>query len=80
MSKKGSGYSIGKEEKMKYTLGKEDLEKIAKGAIIAVGGALLTYLTNILTQVNFGDFTGIAVAVGGIIINTCWKVLDGVKK
>jgi len=69
----------GKEEKMKYGLGKEDLQKILKGLCIALGGALLTYLSSIIGQIDFGIYTPIVVAVGSVIINTCVKILDGVK-
>jgi hypothetical protein len=65
---------------MKYGLGKQDLEKILKGLVIALGGALLTYVADIITKINFGDLTPVIVALGGVILNICWKLLDGVKK
>lgn len=64
----------------KYTLGQEDLLAIAKGAAIAVGGALLTYLATVVGQVDFGTWTPLVVAVAGILINAGRKVLDGESK
>ena len=53
----------------KFTFTKENLIKIAKGAGIAVGGALLTYLTQYISSTDFGQWTPVVVALGGIIIN-----------
>lgn len=56
-------------EKMKYTFTKENLIKIAKGAGIAVGGALLVYVAEILPQVDFGVWTPLVGALSAILIN-----------
>ncbi len=47
----------------------ESLKKIAKGALIAMGGALCAYLLQISATIDFGAYTGIVVAVFSIIIN-----------
>ena len=52
-----------------FTLTKENLIKIAKGAGIAVGGALLTYLAQFISSTDFGIYTPVVVALGGILIN-----------
>jgi hypothetical protein len=52
---------------MKFT--KENLVKIAKGAGIAIGGALLAYVAELLPNVDFGQWTPLVVALGGILIN-----------
>lgn len=52
-----------------FTLTKENLIKIARGAGIAMGGALLTYLTTFISETDFGIYTPLVVAMGGIIIN-----------
>jgi hypothetical protein len=57
----------------RYKLNKTDGLKIAKGACIAVGGALCTYLLQVITQVDFGQYTEITVALGGILINSLYK-------
>jgi hypothetical protein len=54
---------------MKYKLDKENLVKIAKGAGIAIGGALITYLAELLPSVDFGVYTPLVVALGGVLIN-----------
>jgi len=54
---------------MKYTLTKENLVKIAKGAGIALGGALLVYVAEVLPEIDFGVYTPLAVAIGGVLIN-----------
>jgi hypothetical protein len=61
----------------KYTLGTEDLKKIGVGAGVAVGGALLVYLAEVIPQVDFGAYTPIAVAIAGILINAARKWLAG---
>jgi hypothetical protein len=60
---------------MKYKFDKENLVKIAKGAGIAIGGALLVYVAEVLPQVDFGVYTPLAVAVGGILINAARQFL-----
>jgi hypothetical protein len=64
---------------MNYTLGKQDLLKIGKGLLIALGGAALTYVAQVYPHVNFGMWTPIAVALLSVLINAGWKVLDGQK-
>ena len=54
----------------KFTFTKENYLKIAKGAGIAVGGALLTYLAQFISETDFGQWTPVVVALGGIIINS----------
>jgi hypothetical protein len=56
-------------------LNKEDFKKIGKGAIIAVVGALMTYLTQVITTIDFGAYTPIVVAFWGIVVNTVDKYL-----
>lgn len=64
-------------ESIKYSLNKADLLKIGKGALIAVGGALLTYLSSVITQVDFGQYTALIVAVASILINAGLKFFQG---
>ncbi len=65
---------------MKYTLGKQDMEKIGKGLLIALAGAALTYFATVVPQINFGAYTPLATALFAVLVNAAWKVLDGVKK
>lgn len=68
---------VKEQQSEKWKLNKVDLKKVGKGALIAVGGALLTYLTELLPAVEWGSYTPIVVAVGGILVNVGWKVLKG---
>lgn len=53
-----------------FNFTKENLIKIAKGAGIAVGGALITYLAQFISDTDFGIYTPVVVALGGILINS----------
>lgn len=64
----------------KYSLNREDGKKILKGAGIAVSGAFLAYLSSVLTEVDFGAYTAIAVAVGGVVINAGVRFLSDYSK
>ena len=41
----------------KYTLNKTDLLKLGKGALFAMGGALITFCLEILPSIDFGENT-----------------------
>jgi urea transporter len=62
-------------ESKKYQLTKEDFNKIAKGAMIAVGSALATYLQTTISEIDFGSWTPLVVAFNGILINAAQKYL-----
>ena len=65
------------EESKRYKLNRADGFKIGKGALIALGGALLTYVAELLPQIDFGAYTPIVVGISSVIINTAWKFLRG---
>ena len=50
-------------------LNKTDYKKIAIGAGVAVAGALITYVSEVVTQVDFKDWTPLVVAGWGVIAN-----------
>lgn len=60
-------------------LSNTDYKKIGKGAIIAILGALLTYGSDIILNINFGTYTPIAVAVWSILVNAGWKWIQNNK-
>lgn len=62
-------------ESKKYKLNKEDGIKIAKGASIAIAGALVVYFAEILPQVDFGTYTPIVVAIASVLVNSARKWL-----
>ena len=59
----------------KYQLNKNDGQRILLGALMAIGGAFLTYLAELIPNVEFGVYTPIVVALGGIIVNAGRKFL-----
>ena len=61
----------------KYTLNQSDLKKVGIGALIAIGGALLTYIEQTIPLVDFGDITPLVVALNGVIVNFLRKFLQG---
>lgn len=64
----------------KYELNKEDLVKIGKGAGIALAGCLLTYLTEIIGDVDFGEFTSMVTALWSVVVNFVSKFLKDNSK
>lgn len=64
-------------ESPKYSLNKEDLAKIGKGAGIALAGALVVYIAEVVPNVDFGAYTPVVVAIAGILVNAARKWLAG---
>lgn len=61
----------------KYSLNKEDGKRILSGAAVALSGALLTYVSQVVTETNFGEYTPIVVAMFSVVSNTLRKYLQG---
>ena len=62
----------------RFKLNKEDGQKVLKGAGIAMGGALVVYLIEIIPQVEFGEvWTPLVVAVTSVTLNFVRKWLQG---
>lgn len=61
----------------KYSLNKEDLRKIGIGLGVALSGALLTYIAEIVPNIDFGQFTPIVVVIASVLVNTGRKYLSG---
>ena len=66
---------VEEQDSKKYDLNKKDLTKIGKGALNAVGGALLTFLAEVVGQINFGEYTYVVVPVAAILINAGLKFI-----
>lgn len=60
---------------MRFKLNKEDLLKVAKGAGIAVAGALLVYVAEVIPEIDFGVYTPFVVALAGVLVNAGRKLL-----
>jgi hypothetical protein len=63
----------------RYTLALTDLKRIGLGAIVAAGGALLTYLSENIGGIDFGDWTPVAVAFLSVLVNVLRKFLTDTK-
>jgi hypothetical protein len=61
----------------KYSLNKTDLIAIAKGAGLAVGGVVVTYLIELIPNVDFGANGELVAAVLAVILNFARKFLEG---
>jgi hypothetical protein len=57
------------------SLNKEDFKRIGMGAAVAVTGALLTYLSQVITTIDFGAYTPIIMAVWSVVANIVRKWL-----
>jgi len=57
----------------RFSLNSIDWQKIGIGAGVAIAGALLTYLTPIVTGLDLGAFTPIVVALWSVIVNVVRK-------
>jgi membrane protein implicated in regulation of membrane protease activity len=61
---------------MSVWLNKEKWISVGKGLLIAAGGAAVVYLSEVVTQVDFGPFTAMFVVVASTVINYLRKVLQ----
>ncbi len=55
------------------------LKKVGKGALIAGGAAVLTYVLEALPGVNLGTYTPMIMAIAGIVINFLRKWIMSYK-
>jgi len=63
----------------KYTIVKQDLAKLGKGALIAGTGVACTYILENVGNINLGDFTPIIVGVISILTNAILKFVRKTK-
>lgn len=59
----------------KFTLNKKDFQKIGVGLLVAVGGAIATYLLEIVPNIDFGAWTPTVVAINSVLVNALRKFL-----
>jgi len=57
----------------------EDVKSILTGALLAGAGALLTFLAENLTSLDFGDWTPMVVAIVSVLINAARKYISTAK-
>jgi hypothetical protein len=61
----------------KYSLNEIDWQKILIGAGVAVAGTLLTYITQIVTNLQPGPWTPVIVAGWSVVANIVRKYIAG---
>ena len=52
-----------------------DWGKVGKGLLIAISGAILTYLTDLIPTIDFGVWTPMVMAFWSIVVNIVQKLL-----
>ena len=52
-----------------------DWKKVGKGLLIALFGAILTYLTDLIPTIDFGVWTPMVMAFWSIVVNIVQKLL-----
>lgn len=52
-----------------FVMNKEDMKKLGKGLLIALLGALLTFLEENIINIQFGSWTPVIVALNSVIVN-----------
>jgi len=64
----------------RFSLDKENLKKVGIGSLVAMGGALLTYLSSVVAQSDFGLWSPVIVAGCSILVNIVRKFLTDYSK
>jgi len=67
------------EQSASGTLNVTDWKKILKGLGIAAGGAALTYVLDLLPQINFKGYELIVIPIASTLINFALKLIAGKK-
>lgn len=64
-----------------FLVNSEDMTRILKGAMIAVAGALVVYLADVVPTIDFGIWTPLAVALASVAVNALriWVADNTVK-
>ena len=63
----------------KFSISKEEWISLLKGAGIAAGGAVITYLLQKISSMDFGTATAAVVAVSSVVLNYLRKVLNNTE-
>lgn len=53
-----------------FLINSEDVTRILKGAMIAVAGALVVYIADVIPTIDFGVWSPLAVALASIAVNS----------
>lgn len=71
--------NIKNEGSKKFEMNKEDLKKICKGALIALAGAAIVFISDYGLNIDFGQWNVIVAAFGSVIINFLRKYIQDNK-
>ena len=63
-------------ENTKFSFKGIDWKSVGRGALVAIGGALLTYGTTFVTGTDFGTYTPLVVATWGVVVNVARKYIE----
>jgi hypothetical protein len=66
------------EPSQKNSLNELDYQKILLGLGIAMAGAALTYIQDVLPGIDFGVWTPVVVALNSAVVNAARRFLAGV--
>ena len=61
------------------SVNKEDMTKVGKGVFYAAMGGALTYASEIVLHIDWGEWTPIVVALASVLSNFAWKFLRNKK-
>jgi hypothetical protein len=61
----------------KYSFDSVTMKKIGTGALIAGAGAILTYISQNIAQVNYGIYTPMVVSLLSIAVNALREYIKG---
>lgn len=64
------------EQSKRFSLNSADIISLGKGLLIACAGAALTYLTEQIPNVDFGQLTPVVVAAWSILANIVRKYIS----
>lgn len=56
-----------------FSISKAEVVSVLKGAGIAAGGAVLTYLSSYFSGHDFGVYTPVVMALWSVVVNFCRK-------
>lgn len=56
-----------------FTISREDLLKVGKGALIAAAGAVCAFGAQYLSGHDFGQYSFVAVAIASVLVNLAHK-------
>lgn len=64
----------------KFSLVKDDLKRVGRGALYAAGGAVCTYLLSVVPSVDLGVYTPAVVSLFSILLNLGVKFFTDTTK